>query len=152
MPFAILIIVAASYLLARGRPVLRLIVFALLAWSFVTTGKALRKEFQETYPTPTVSEYEFAAWLSQQQPPPVFMATRPLEFGAITRGFFHEVSCTESAVQIAKYFHLKLVDHVVTFGDEDCPFFLGVRNRLDEVRTFGTGPDSLTVWRYRQDP
>ena len=150
LPFGLLIVVSAAYLLADSRKVVRIVVFAMMAVSLVTGASALRGEFQKDYPPPTASEYEFASWLAEQDPPPVFIATRPLEFGAITRGRFHEVVCEESTTQMETYFRLKLADHVITFDDEHCPFFTGVRDALEEVRTFGTGPDKITVWRLRQ--
>ena len=68
------------------------------------------------------------------------------------RGLFHEVQCDESAAQIAAYFRLKLADHVITFDDEECPFFMDARHRLDELQRFGTGPETVTVWRLSQSP
>jgi len=153
LPIVLLIVMAAGYLLRYEKTRIRKLTLVLMTLSICTNVLAIDGTFKHEllFQGPSKSDQEFARWISKQSPPPIFLTTRPWQWGANTKGLFHWTACEEPREQMLAYFQYVHVDHVVFPNkDQDCTAFTGISDYLTPVRQFKDESKEFTVWKVKE--
>ena len=150
LPLILLLIFAVPYVMQQSRR-MRVAVILLATGSLLAESAFLYQAMRAPYDSPTEAQQALGRWIHSQPRSPLFLSTAAAPLTAITGGRFHWMMCDDPGSQTRAYFRVVGVDYLVTTtADISCPFFVDFRNSLVEVRTFGTGPQRLTLWRSHE--
>ncbi|MEC4674305.1 MAG: hypothetical protein VST68_08955, partial [Nitrospirota bacterium] len=150
LPLILLIVIAFGYFSIQHDPWLRhgAALFMVLSLSANAGGVIGAFMKEGSFQGPIKSEREFVQWLSQQEPKPLLVTTRPQALGAHTEGRFHWVRCKESREQMLAYLRVVQVDHLITMENEEkCSFYLSIAEYLMPIQEFNDEQRKITVWR-----
>jgi hypothetical protein len=138
LPFVLLLLPAAAWLLACSRRALVVLVAgAVLAGTVV--GVAAIRDVTRLGPV-TDWDRALGSWLDSHVEPPVVVSTEPATLALVSNAYFHWTACHESAETTRLLLEQAGADYVVVYPMETrCAFLADASRSLVRVREFGGG-------------
>jgi hypothetical protein len=144
LPFILLVMIAAIYLLMRESRAMRIAVAFVVAFSVVHGALLIFADSRVARVDPTPSERAYAQWIDPRGA--TVLTTNAQALGLITRANYHWMTCTEPPARTREMLGHLPIDYVVAYDRErDCAFLKGLGDTLYIDRIFDEGGQPIIV-------
>jgi len=152
LPFAVLVVIATTYLLVGKQKLGRAIAVLLLVGSFLHNWDGLDRLFDKKYISgPSGPEASLVRWLDSQNPKPTVITTHSQILSAFSRSYFHWIDCKVPSAHTLALLEEGNADYVLVYPKlQGCRYFAPLKPRMELVKRVTKGW-SIEVWRLKPE-